>query len=190
MKNINSNTRRQQCDEEIIQRIANNDPLAFKIFYNVYCQTIQRFISFFDVSKDIKKDVISDIFLAIWIGRKQLIEVENMNNYLFIVTRNQIIKYKRNKMAQIQISYDSYDLLLPDKDCDAQQQMEHEELKSTIEMAINSLPERCKLIYLLVKEENMKYSEVAETLSISKKTVQAQMIIAVKKIGHAIKKIY
>ena len=191
MTNVSAKVyKQQQCDEEILQRIANNDPLAFKVFYNVYCQVVQRFISYFDVSGDLRQDIISDIFLSIWVGRKRLPEIVNMDSFLFIVVRNQVIKYKRDKIAQLQVSLDSYDFL-PDKSAsNAQQQMEQEELKKTIEMAINSLPKRCKMIYLLVKEENMKYSEVAEMLSISKKTVQAQMIIAVKKIGQAIKNIY
>lgn len=58
-----------------------------------------------------------------------------------------------------------------------------DELKDIIELAINSLPPRCRLIFFMVREENMTYKEVAEVLSISHRTVHAQMCIAIKSRG-------
>ena len=55
-----------------------------------------------------------------------------------------------------------------------------------IQEAVQSLPPRCKLIFKLVKEEELKYREVAELLNLSVKTVENQMTIALKKIGSAI----
>ena len=46
--------------------------------------------------------------------------------------------------------------------------------------AINNLPEKCKLTFKLVREEKMKYREVAEVLGISQKTVEAHLSKAVK----------
>ncbi len=52
----------------------------------------------------------------------------------------------------------------------------NEELVLAIQSAINELPERCKLIFLMAKEEGLKYREIAEILSISEKTVNAQIV--------------
>ena len=51
--------------------------------------------------------------------------------------------------------------------------------------AINELPPKCKLIFKLIKEDGLKYSEVATLLTISIKTVEAQMAIAVRRIGNS-----
>ena len=56
-----------------------------------------------------------------------------------------------------------------------------------IENALNQLPQRCKLIFLMLKEENLKYKEVADILGISEKTVQAQQIIAKKKLTEIVR---
>jgi RNA polymerase sigma-70 factor (ECF subfamily) len=55
-----------------------------------------------------------------------------------------------------------------------------------INKVIDQLSPKCKLIFLLVKESNLKYREVADLLHISIKTVEAQMSIALKKISLAV----
>ena len=56
------------------------------------------------------------------------------------------------------------------------------DLHKKIQHAIDELPPRCKIIFKLVREDKLKYKEVAEILNISVKTIDAQMAIAIKKI--------
>ncbi|MEM6878491.1 MAG: sigma-70 family RNA polymerase sigma factor, partial [Bacteroidota bacterium] len=53
--------------------------------------------------------------------------------------------------------------------------LELAELKARIDAAIDSLPERCRLVYVLCRLEGMPRNEVAERLNISLKTVENQM---------------
>ncbi|WP_394803734.1 sigma-70 family RNA polymerase sigma factor [Niabella hibiscisoli] len=59
----------------------------------------------------------------------------------------------------------------------------NKETLSEINAAINELPDRCRLIFKLIKEDGLKYAEVAQLLEISIKTVENQMSIAVKKLA-------
>ena len=52
-----------------------------------------------------------------------------------------------------------------------------------IRQAVNSLPPRCRIIFKLVKEDGLKYKEVAELLQLSVKTIEAQMAIALRRLG-------
>lgn len=56
------------------------------------------------------------------------------------------------------------------------------ELARQIEATVSKLPPRCQLIYRMVREDGMKYKEVAETLDISLKAVENQLLIAMKRI--------
>ena len=58
-----------------------------------------------------------------------------------------------------------------------------EDMVLKIKMAINTLPNRCRLIFKLIKEDGLKYKEVAELLNISVKTVEAQMAIAMRRMA-------
>ena len=60
-----------------------------------------------------------------------------------------------------------------------------EDMVLKIKMTINSLPNRCRLIFKLIKEDGLKYREVAELLSISVKTVEAQMAIAMRRMAQS-----
>ena len=57
------------------------------------------------------------------------------------------------------------------------------ELFRKIEKAVDELPPRCKMIFKLVRQDGLKYKEVAEILDVSTNTVDAQMVIAVKRIS-------
>jgi RNA polymerase sigma-70 factor (ECF subfamily) len=61
------------------------------------------------------------------------------------------------------------------------------EIFQEIKRAVNALPTRCRLIFKLVKEDGLKYKEVADLLDISIKTVEAQMAIALRRLGKSIK---
>lgn len=56
--------------------------------------------------------------------------------------------------------------------------------------AVAELPERCKLIFLMVREQHLKYKEIAEILSISEGTIEKQMNIATRKILSIVRKYY
>jgi RNA polymerase sigma-70 factor (ECF subfamily) len=68
-----------------------------------------------------------------------------------------------------------------------------EQLMITAEMfkrirdAVNELPNKCRLIFKLVKEDGLKHREVAQLLNLSAKTVENQMTIAIRKIGQSIR---
>ena len=63
----------------------------------------------------------------------------------------------------------------------------HSELLARINKAIEALPPRCKMVFKLVREDGLSYKEVGEILNISPKTVDAQMVIAVKQVGEKLK---
>jgi RNA polymerase sigma-70 factor (ECF subfamily) len=50
-----------------------------------------------------------------------------------------------------------------------------DEIKVALKRAVESLPDRCREVFELSRTHNLKYSEIAQTLGISVKTVEAQM---------------
>jgi RNA polymerase sigma-70 factor (ECF subfamily) len=60
------------------------------------------------------------------------------------------------------------------------------EMVARIHKAIGGLPPRCQLVFKLIKEDGLKYQQVADLLNLSVKTVENQMTIALRKIGEAI----
>jgi RNA polymerase sigma-70 factor (ECF subfamily) len=148
---------------------------------------LYRYTSYFIEDGELCKDVISDVYLYIWQNREKLPDVRDYKNYLFICARNQSLNYLRAENRYQKIRLEQPYIQGLSESATPEQDFLNEELKNIIELTINALPQRCRLIFLMIREEDMKYKEVAEILSISERTVHAQMCIALKKIGIVVK---
>jgi len=168
--------------------MANNDQLAFNEFYDLCYSSMYQYVGFYIQDEDVRKDIISDVFVSIWHNRANMEKVQNIENYLFISIKNRSFKHIKDTNARQHV------LLKDVAESELVEKMEPElvlinkELHLLIEDAINKLPKQCRLIFTLIRGEKKTYREVAGLLSISEKTVHAQMCIAVKKLGTLIKR--
>ena len=132
------------------------------------------------------EEVVSDVFMNIWKGRKHLEEIDNLKTYLYISTKNISLKYLLKQHKQVAIAIDALNIELESKDIHPEQMMITADMVNKISEAVNQLPPRCKLVYKFIKEDGLRYKEVAAILNISVKTIDNQLAIALKKIGTAI----
>lgn len=132
------------------------------------------------------EEIVNDVFVKIWLGRAQLTDVDNLPAYLFTVTRNLCLDYLRKISGKQFYNIDTAELPQMMVAPAADESMISNELIKKINEEINNLPPKCRLIFKLVKVDELKYKEVAALLDISIKTVEAQMSIALKKLHLAI----
>lgn len=158
----------------------NDDQLAFNDLYRHYYPGLLSFANGILKNRQNAEEVILDVFLKLWENRKMLLTIKNLSNYLYVAVRHscisslrkQKVMYSQDYEDDFQYTYHSPELHLISK-----------ENLLIINSAIQSLPERCRLIFRLVKEERLKYDEVAKLLNLSIKTVEAQLSIANKKLA-------
>jgi RNA polymerase sigma-70 factor (ECF subfamily) len=138
-------------------------------------------------SKETAEEVVSDVFMKIWSNRKTLSTIENFHLYIYIVTKNlsinQLLKEKKKKT----FSLDEIKIDVKNIYTDPEQLMITAEMQKRISAAVLALPPKCQLIFKLIREDGLKYREVAELLNLSLKTVENQMTIALKKITESIR---
>ena len=161
--------------------------LAYDELYRLFCGRLIRFSAAITGSFHVAEEIVSDVFIMIWQKRRQLAEVENPGVYLYICTRNRSLNTLEHQRRYQHANLDSLDTDALAMAPDQEEGMISAEVAQRIEAAIRSLPARCQLIFRLVKQDGMKYKEVAELLDISAKTVDAQLTIAVKKVAEAIR---
>ena len=173
--------------ELLQQQIAlfNNQQAYNELFLHFY-PSLQQFAFSILKSKQLSEEAVSDVFIKIWENRKTLHTITNLKFYLFTSTRNTALNYLKKQKGRQNLLPDDYWVELNSVFFDPEQLMITAEMIRKIQEAVQSLPPRCKLIFKLVKEEELKYREVAELLNLSVKTVENQMTIALKKIGSAI----
>lgn len=173
---------------KLLSRIAlYDDPIAYKELFSLYHAKLIHFSSHITQSREAAEEVVSDVFLKIWCNRATLTRIENFHLYVYIMTKNLsincLVKQKKNRsfcLDDTEVEFKSIYL-------DPEQLMITSEMYRRILAAINELPARCRLIFKLVKEDGLKYKEVAELLDISLKTVENQMTIALRRIGKSVR---
>ena len=135
--------------------------------------------------KEAAEEITNDVFVDIWQRRHLLENVTMPEIYLFVCAKNKALRYLKSKSLPFEPLDKAVDL-----ECvlekDPHEMLISSEMLKQINEAIASLPPKCRMIFRLVKENNLKYREVAELLDISEKTVENQMAIALKKLTASI----
>lgn len=156
---------------------------AFERFYNLYYDQVFRFAYYCLGEKEACREVVADVFFSVWQSRKRLRDIENIDTYLYIVVRNEALRYQaRNRdFNQISLS-DVLSLEEEGDDGSPERHLELKEMREILGQAIDELPEKCRLIFLMSREEGLKTKEIAQILSIQESTVRVQMKIAIEKL--------
>ena len=172
---------------ELQKRIAlYEDMKAYKELYYMLFDPLHRFSYSFVKSNEAAEEIVSDVFIKIWEIRTRLTEIENLKVYIYTITKNFSINYIHKNYKNVPLSIDEMDI-------DPQVGLENPEqlyisaeLIGRIRQSIQQLPPQCRIIFQLVKEDGLKYKEVASILHISPLTVRNQLAIAVRKIAAAL----
>lgn len=138
-------------------------------------------------SKELAEEVASDVMITLWRNRKKLSEVENIKVYAFVIARNLSLNILNKHAKQDLISLDDIEVDVVLDTLNPEQLLINDELKKKLEMATQTLPSRCKLVFKLVKEDGLSYKETADILNISTKTVDAHLVTAVRKLTAILK---
>ena len=160
-----------------------DDDKAFEsLFYSLNTPLI-KFSMMYIHQKEVAEEIVSDVFVKCWVSRKTLCEVRNIDTYLFVAVKNQSLnhlkKYSHIHLVQVE---DTNEVRFV-KPFTPQEALEKKELLFKMEQSIEELPQQCRIIFRLIKEEGIKYKEVAEILNISPRTVQTQLFRAMKKLS-------
>jgi RNA polymerase sigma-70 factor (family 1) len=163
-----------------------DDTQAYKQLFLLFYPSLVHFAASIIKSKESAEEIVSDVFIKIWEKRQHLDKVENLSFYLFTAVKNRCFNQFNDSKNKINI--DVWDISVEFKSFyhDPEQIMISAETIKQIQGVIRELPPRCRLIFTLVKEEGLKYKQVAELLHLSVKTIENQMSLAFKKIGTAI----
>lgn len=164
--------------------------MSFSELYLTYYPKLVRFAKEFVILEEDAENITQDVFTDLWEKRDSLDHIENMNAYLFRLVRNRCLDYLKHKIFEqryvenMQTHFTiELNLKLQSLDrFDVSDISEGNDTEILVRAAIDSLPKRCRDIFLLSRVEGLKYREISERLGISVNTVECQMGIALKKL--------
>ena len=167
-------------ESEWLKCICAGDSNAFESLFYFYSQRLIYFSRSFVSDKQIAEDIIQDLFVKIWQNRKNLDTSKSIKSYLYSAVKNESLKFLRD--TKFEIKDDEKILTMHGNFNEPDKELECKELNEKIYSAINSLPEKCREIFIMNRFDHLKYREIAELLDISIKTVETQMGRALKKL--------
>jgi RNA polymerase sigma-70 factor (family 1) len=166
-------------EKELLALVAGGDEKAFRKLFHQYWDNIYGVALMLTKSPAMAEDMVQEIFLKLWLKREQLGEVDNFQNYLFIIARNHIFDLLRKKSRE-QEFYNQLVSYFQEGPDSPEQQLLHKESKNLLQKAINSLPDQQRKVYLLSRDQGLKQDEIAAQLGISKNTVRNHMAKALQ----------
>ncbi|OOQ57023.1 RNA polymerase sigma-70 factor [Mucilaginibacter pedocola] len=164
----------------------NDDAKAFEQLFYALNKPLIKFCVLYVRQNEVAEDIVSELFVKCWQNRQKLCGINNPATYLYIAVKNQslnyIKKYSNIHLVQIEDT-DEFKLV---NTYNPQKELEKKELVFKLDKAISALPQQCRIIFRLIKEDGMKYKEVGEVLDISPRTVQTQLFRALKKLSNVL----
>jgi RNA polymerase sigma-70 factor (ECF subfamily) len=152
---------------------------TFERLYDEYYSPLCLFANKYLCDLDLARSLVQELFVDLWLKREKLtVHGDSVKFYLYKAVRNKSVDYLRASKKSVSLSDVSEDRL----NAPFEDKLEEAELNARLNQSISELPEKCREIFLLCRFEGLKYSQIAEKLNISVKTVEMQMGIALKKI--------
>lgn len=162
------------------------DERAFEQIYDLFYSKMYATAFQYLKNKPLAEEVVSDVFCRIWKKRFELVHIKNFESYLFISVRNLSLNYIRNNSRISNESFDEQSYHISDPLALPDEVMQAHELQDQLNKSVESLPQKCKAIFKMIRFDGLKYKEVASELNISVNTVDTQMRIAMKKISQSL----
>lgn len=135
---------------------------------------------------DLSEDIVQESYAALWEKLQEGEHILNRKSYLYMMVRNRCLDHLRKKGIPTESlkPYDTYGII---DDDDAQ---ERSQTEAKLWTAIDSLPEKCREVFIMSKRDGLKYEEIAEELGLSVNTVRNQISKALKVLKEGVHKLY
>ena len=167
-------------EKQLVDRALKGDTAAFEKIVRSYVKELGSLAKYYVKSHDAAEDIVQNLFVHLWEKRGTIRIEGTVRTYLYAAIRNLSLDFLKHQTIDKKYSY-RYSQLVP-LPSTPHEIAEHRELDILITQALEKLPERRRIVFILNKYFNMTYAEIAEILEISVKTVDAHMVNAVKSL--------
>jgi len=157
-----------------LARLRAGDDSAFEELFRLYFVRLAAFAYLIVRSRDVASEVVHDVFLTLWIRRRQWAPAGAVQTYLFRAVRNRAYKHLAHERVETRWAND-VPVALHGTPPDLHARVEASDAQRAYEHAVEALPPRAQLIYRMSREQGVRYEEIARILEISINTVETQM---------------
>lgn len=166
---------RSLSDQELIRLLQTSDHAAFNEIYHRYFQLLYIHAYKKLSNEEVAKDIIQEVFAALWFKRESAVNIKDLAAYLFSSTRYKIFDYFAHEKVQ-EKHLESLQVFLAQKPIvSTDYQIREAQLKAYIDQQIQALPPKMRQIFEMSRKEQLTYKEIADQLSTTENNVSKQV---------------
>ncbi|WP_400261347.1 RNA polymerase sigma-70 factor [Sphingobacterium sp. SG20118] len=175
-------------DEELILMLKAGSNPAFTELYDRYWKKLFTAAANKVYNLEEAEDIVQQIFISIWNRREELEIHTSLSSYLSVAVKYRVLKYLNASFKYQHISDIVADSVLSELSDDSTQQwLAFQEVNQRLQLLVEGLPERCRLVYEMSRIEGRSHKEIAATLDLSEKTIEWYITRALKTIKTGLK---
>jgi RNA polymerase sigma-70 factor (family 1) len=171
-----------------VTKLTQGDARAFECLFKIYYSKLTLFANRFLNDIDAAEEIVSDMFVVLWENGHEINFTGTVSSYLYKSVKNKCLNYlKHQKIENLYVNYLEREQLLSEVVFSAESPYLEKEMARQINIALESLPEKCREIFMMSRFDHMKYKDIADKLNLSPKTVERQVGIALDKLRRLLK---
>jgi RNA polymerase sigma-70 factor (ECF subfamily) len=164
----------------LLKKIREGDIKTFEDIFRRYYSPLLFFSVSITGRIDVAEEIIQDLFYVLWKERENLQIIRSLKGYLYGAVRNRSLQYCEHRRITENYKESVCALGIEITDSDPQENLEYKELEEIVKKTMEKMPDRRLRIFKMHRFESRKYIEIAELLSLSVKTVEAEISKALK----------
>ncbi len=162
-----------------------NECFSFTELYEHHRHTVLQHAFFYCKDRELAKDISQEVFIKLWKQKEILDGITDMNAFLFTITRNLVLTHFR-KQEREQINkrdlLQHYRQFYPPPEVEV---YDEKVFENVYHNGLRQLTNRQRIVFELIREEKIKFKQVAQLLQLSENTVTNTMQRAKKKLGQS-----
>ena len=168
-----------------IEKMKAGDRESFNQVFRHYYSPMVRFCIRYVADSDIASEIVKDLFVKLWSNREKISFNTSFESYMLTSVRNSAITYinkeRAHNEAHLRVFSEESD------NTDPSETLQSNNLEESYRQILKDMPDKRREVFLASRYDGLKYSEIAEKLGISQKTVEAQMTAAIKQLKDGLK---
>jgi len=165
-------------EQKQIRAIRNGNLEEFEKLFRMYYETLLNYAGSILKDENDAEEIVQNLFFNFWKNRESLEINSSLKSYLYRAVYNNCLQHLKH--LKVRMRYEQHVKNYAEESIDPMEELKHKELQEKIYRLLDELPERCQTIFKLNRFDGLKYQEIADKLSISIKTVEANISKALK----------